>query len=99
MARIEFHTNEITARNSGLAAQFEAELDEALTDIETVFTCQLLVDMVGDAMERIRVVLVNGDVVREWTMALPIMTGDVLRATQRAFEERRRGADRRHQAR
>ena len=96
---IEFTANGLAGRDPSLAGLFEREIAEAGAAIAEA-TCRIEAEGAdARAPDRARIVLVAGEKVLEWTVALPAAPGDVARAVRRALSGRRRLGERRRPAR
>jgi hypothetical protein len=92
---IRFRENALTARDRELAARFEREIIEAAGTAAQA-ECRIQTEGADPrAPDRARVVLLQGDSVIEWTVALPVAPGDVSRAARRALTGRRPSGERR----
>jgi hypothetical protein len=96
---IDFLANELRERDPELAGLFEDEVRAALASTTGRAACRLLVEAMGDALERVNLVLLQGDRVTEWAVTLPVAPGDVRRASLSAIADRRQGGDRRSRSR
>ena len=96
---IEFTENGLSGRDPALARLFEREIADAGTAVAQA-TCRIEAEGADpQAPDRARIVLLAGEKVLEWTVALPAAPGDVSRATRRALSGRRRLGERRRPAR
>jgi len=96
---IAFTENGLSKRDPALARLFEREITEAGAAIAEA-TCRIEAEGAdAQAPDRARIVLVAGEKVLEWTVALPAAPGDVSRAARRALSGRRRLGERRRPAR
>ena len=80
-AMIEFTENGLSGRDPALARLFEREIADAGTAVAQA-TCRIEAEGADpQAPDRARIVLLAGEKVLEWTVALPAAPGDVSRAT------------------
>ena len=90
MADVTFTRNELAPAHPGLAVAFEHELRQGLsTAAEDPLTVQIRVDSAVDgALERAWILVVHPEWMREWSITLPVVEGDVFRSVESTFQDR-----------